>query len=529
MQFALNLDLQSRKPLQGQLFESIRQLILSGQLKVGAAVPATRALSEQLHVSRNTVLLAYERLIAEGYLESRPTVGTFVSTNLPEGSLFLTGDRQISRNQGRQATRQPVLFSGRCQAVVNPNRHKLAVDFWVGRPDPHSFPAKSWRRRLLHNLATAGSNLTEYRDPAGIEELRRAIAEHLAPTRGMKVSPEQVVIVNGSQQGLNLIARLMVEKGSVVVTECPCYQGAAFVFESYGAVLKPVPVDENGLDPSKLPKEPVSVAYVTPSHQYPMGVTLNLNRRMRLLEWAWETGAYIIEDDYDSDFRYTGSPLTALAGLDKHGCVFYMGTFSKSIGAGIRLGYLVVPRELVRPARTAKALMDNGHAWLDQATLADFISSGSFMRHLRRIRHSYLLRRDCLVEELRRHFGEVHLSGLEGGMHLIWHLPPHFPAAVEVQRIAEDVGIGVYCLEAGAAFRYDCNLCGERALMFGYSSVSEPMIQEGIERLAKALAGADNYVATDPDHRSSQHSPRGMRIPSTACGLIKKDCLDSAG
>ncbi len=520
MQLALKLDPRSGKSLQSQLFESIRQLILSGQLKVGAVLPATRALSEQLHVSRNTVLLAYERLIAEGYLETRPTVGTFVSTSLPEGSLFLAGNSANSRDLERQATRQPVLFSGRCQAVVNPNRHKLAIDFWVGRPDPHSFPAKSWRRRLLHKLATAGSNLTEYSDPVGIEELRRAIAEHLGPTRGIKVKPEQVVIVNGSQQGLNLIARLMVEKGSVVATECPCYQGAAFVFESYGAVLKPVPVDENGLDPSRLPQRPVSVAYVTPSHQYPMGVTLNLNRRMRLLEWAWETGAYVIEDDYDSDFRYTGSPLTALAGLDKHGCVFYMGTFSKSIGAGIRLGYLVVPQELVGPARTAKVLLDNGHAWLDQATLADLIASGSFTRHLRRIRHSYLLRRDCLVEELRRHFGDIRLTGLEGGMHLIWHLPPDFPIADKVQRIAEDAGVGVYGLEAGAAFCYDCSQCGERALMFGYSSVSEPMIREGIKRLAKALVGAHSRVAIVDSEGFEPHSVKGVCRMDSAVATV---------
>lgn len=515
MQLVINLDPHSSNSLQNQLFESIRQLILSGQLKVGSAVPATRVLREQLHVSRNTVLLAYERLIAEGYLETRPTVGTFVSTSLPEGSLFLTGNGVYTRKLERQAPRQPVLFSGRCQSVVNPNRSKLAIDFWVGRPDPHSFPTKSWRRRLLHNLTTAGSSLTEYCEPTGIEELRCAIADHLGPTRGMKVNPEQVVIVNGSQQGLNLIARLMVEKGSAVVTECPCYQGAAFVFESYGAVLKPVPVDENGLDPSKLPQGPVSIAYVTPSHQYPMGVTLNLNRRIRLLEWARETGAYIIEDDYDSDFRYTGSPLTSLAGLDKHGSVFYMGTFSKSIGAGIRLGYLVVPQDLVSTVRTAKALMDNGHAWLDQATLADFISSGSFMRHLRRIRHKYQLRRDCLVEQLQRHFGDVRLTGLQGGMHLIWHLPPHFPTADEVQRIAEQVGVGVYSLEAGAAFNYDCNICGcsEQALMFGYSPLSEPMIQEGIERLAKALAEADSRYAAVRSGKFKPTSHQG------GCGL----------
>ncbi len=492
MQLAVELDPLNGKSLQGQLFESLRRLILSGQLKAGTPVPATRSLCKQLNVSRNTVLLAYERLIAEGYLETRPTVGTFVSSSLPEGSLLLRDDKKKQGDLERHAARHPVLFSGRHQAVVNPNHHRLAVDFWVGRPDPHSFPIKSWRRGLLRNLAKAGSNLTEYRNPAGIEKLRRAIAGHLGPTRGMTVDPEQVVVVNGSQQALNLIARLMVEKGSIVVTECPCYQGAAFLFESHGAQLRPVPVDQHGLDPEKLPREPVSVVYATPSHQYPMGVTLNLNRRMRLLDWAWDTGAYIIEDDYDSDFRYVGSPLTALAGLDKHGCVFYMGTFSKSIGAGIRLGYLVVPRELVGPARTAKALMDNGHAWLDQATLADFISSGSFMRHLRRIRHTYQVRRDCLVEELNRHFGDVVLTGLEGGMHLIWHLPSTLPRAEEVQNIAEGAGVGIYSLGAGASYSYDFAEYDERALMLGYSSVSEPMIRDGISRLAKALENLES-------------------------------------
>ncbi len=486
MQFVVKLEPNNGASLQSQLFESIRQLILGGQLQAGASAPSTRELSVQLGISRNTVLLAYDRLIAEGYLESQPTVGTFVSAALPEGSIYLdqnSGQHQLES----QAMRHPVLFKGRSAAVVNPNRHKLAVDFWVGRPDPHSFPAKTWRRLLLHNLSTAGANITEYRDPAGIMELRRAIAEHLGPTRGMKVNPEQVIITNGSQGALNLIARLLIKEGTDVVTECPCYQGAAFLFESYGASLKLVPVDEKGLDPSKLPRSPVSLAYVTPSHQYPMGVTLSLDRRIQLLDWASKNGAYIVEDDYDSDFRYKGSPLTALAGLDKYGCVFYMGTFSKSIGAGMRLGYLVVPQDLIEPACTVKALMDNGHAWLDQATLAEFITSGSFMRHLRTIRHTYLQRRNCLVEELQRYFGDVQLAGLDGGMHLIWYLPPYFPSAVEVQRIAEDIGVGVYCLESGAAYCSNNTPHNLNALMLGYSSVSRRMIKTGIERLSKSL------------------------------------------
>ena len=234
-------------------------------------------------------------------------------------------------------------------------------------------------------------------------------------------------------------------------------------------------------------KQEISLAYVTPSHQYPMGATLSLERRVRLLDWAWEVGAYIVEDDYDSDFRHHGSPLTAVAGQDRHGCVIYMGTFSKSIGAGLRLGYLVVPSELVNPARTVKTLMDNGHSWLDQAVLADFISSGSYAQHLRRIRHTYLTRRDCLVNSLRKYFGEVQLSGLDGGMHVVWHLPEYFPLAEEVQKIAQDIGVGVYALEAAAACDFGHTEYSKRNLMLGYSSVSEKQIHEGSPDLRMLL------------------------------------------
>ncbi len=488
MQLPIKIELSGTQSLQNQIFESIRQQILNGQLKSGMLMPSTRVLSEQLGVSRNTVVLAFERLIAEDYLYSQKTVGTFVNPHLPENSLMLRDKgRNGKTREERQPIRQPVLFKGRMPTVVNPNRHKLAIDFWVGRPDPNSFPINIWRRLILHHLLTAGSNLTEYRDPAGIFGLRKAIAEHLGPARGITATPEQVVVVNGSQEALNLVARLLIEKGTQVVTECPCYQGAAYVLESYGAQINPVPVDKNGLDVTKLPQTEVSLAYVTPSHQYPMGATLPLERRVRLLDWAWEVGAYIVEDDYDSDFRHHGSPLTAVAGQDRHGCVIYMGTFSKSIGAGLRLGYLVVPNELIEPARTVKTLMDNGHSWLDQAVLADFISSGSYAQHLRRIRHTYLGRRDCLVNSLRKYFGEVQLSGLDGGMHVVWHLPEHFPIAEKVQKIAQDTGVGIYTLEAAAACDFGYKEYSERNLMLGYSSVTEKQIEDGISRLATAL------------------------------------------
>jgi GntR family transcriptional regulator / MocR family aminotransferase len=495
MQLPLKLERQSGQTLQNQLFEQIRSLILSGKLKPGTAMPATRSLSEQLGVSRNTVLLAYDRLIAEDYLQTQEAVGTYVNSHLPTDSLVLKAPVQpLLLPDKPQATRHPVLFRGRAQRVANSERNRPAIDFRVGRLDPHSFPTKAWRRLLLRHLGAAGSNLTEYRDAAGIPALREAIANHLGPARGIAVSPNQVIVVSGSQQALNIVARLFIGQGSRVVTECPCYQGAAYVFESYGAQLHPVPVDKHGLQVAKLPLTPVSLAYVTPSHQYPMGATLSLKRRVQLLDWAGRVGAFLVEDDYDSDFRHNGSPLTALAGLDPYGCVIYMGTVSKSIGAGLRLGYVVVPWELVEPAKTVKALLDNGNPWLDQAVLADFISNGSYAKHLRHIRRIYIRRRDCLVATLRTHFGEVCLSGLEGGMHIVWHLPPEFPCAIEVQRLAQHVGVGIYALESGGAHDYGYKEYSEHTLVLGYSSVPEPQIREGIARLAKALQTTTNAM-----------------------------------
>jgi len=284
MQIPIDIQRQGNQSLQNQVFESVRQQILRGQLKSGTLLPSSRSLSQQLGISRNTVARAYERLIAEDYIFTQRTVGTFVNANLPENSMALK-DTALpgQKEEERQATRHPVLFNGQAQAVRNPNHHKLAIDFWVG--------TKAWRRLMLHNLSLAGSNLTEYPDPAGILKLRRAIADYLGPTRGINTTPEQVIIVNGSQEALNLVARLLIKEGTPVVTECPCYQGAAYVFNSYGAQINPVPVDEKGLEVAKLPLTRASLAYVTPSHQYPMGVTLTLERRVRLLDWAWEVGA----------------------------------------------------------------------------------------------------------------------------------------------------------------------------------------------------------------------------------------------
>jgi GntR family transcriptional regulator / MocR family aminotransferase len=271
------------------------------------------------------------------------------------------------------------------------------------------------------------------------------------------------------------------------VTECPCYQGAAFVFESYGGHLVPVEVDADGLKVSALPRRIIALAYVTPSHQFPLGATLSLEKRLRLLDWARRSRAFIVEDDYDSDFRHHRAPLMALKGLDQEDCVVYLGTFSKAIGAGLRIGYMVVPRQLAGPAAVVKTLMDNGHAWLDQAILADFIASGAYDTHLRRIRKIYLARRDCLIESLRQSFGEVALSGLEGGMHLAWHVPEPLPPAWEIQQRARRQGVGVYPLAMAAAHDYGRYGAADRTLILGYTALTEDLIRRGVALIAASL------------------------------------------
>ncbi|MFO1218040.1 MAG: PLP-dependent aminotransferase family protein [Burkholderiaceae bacterium] len=514
MDIPISLDAGSRQSLQAQLYEQVRKLILGGRLKPGTPLPASRALAGQLGVSRNTVMLSYDRLAAEGYVQMREAIGTYVSFDLPEDCL--TAKRLASAHDNRAqdlAVRRPIAFDGRAQAVVNDR--PLAYDFWLGRPDPHSFPLKAWRRLMNRALLAAGTRLTEYRDPAGLIDLRRAIADHIGPARGINIEPDQVIIVAGCQEGLNLTARLLLREGVSVAIENPAYQGAAYLYESYRARLVPVSVDDSGLRVDDLPAQGAALLYVTPSHQYPMGFTLPLERRLRLLDWAWRTGTYIVEDDYDSDFRYRGAPIPALMGLDSHGCVIYMGTFSKSIGAGLRLGYVVVPKHLAGPARGAKALLDNGHPWLEQAVLAQFLSGGGYDNHLRRIRQNYAERRDCLVDRLKRHFGEVNVSGAECGMHIAWHLADDLPRAAELQALAAEHDVGIYTLQSGAAYDFGGCAYSERAIVLGFSSLNEREIRCGVERIAAAVdatRGSPQAMASSGRSAATTRTmPAGLR------------------
>lgn len=490
MQIAIELDADNSATLQQQLFDQLRGAILAGRLPAGARLPSSRALRAQLGVSRNTVALAYARLHSEGYVETRNGIGTFVNQTLPEDALRSRrrGLRQSTAASGHDSVHYGGPFVGRRPTLFAANRSTPLCDFRVGKPDPGSFPSRIWRRLASRLLRYRIPPFMQYGNPAGLPELRSAIVQHVAAARGIVVDPEQVFVVAGVQEALNLASRVFLGRLARVVVESPTYRGAAFCFESYGAALVPVPVDKSGLDIGRMPRRAPALVYVTPSHQFPLGYTLSLERRLQLLEFATRTGTYILEDDYDGDFRYQGSPLTAMQGLDTSQRVLYTTTFSKSVAAGLRLGYLIVPQHLVETLLTAKALLNNGHPLLDQMIMAEFINSGEFDKHLRRIRVVYMARRDCLMEELARHFGPCRFSGHEGGMHLAWHLPGSLPTAAEMQQMGRSAGVGLYTLDSGDAEVFANSGATDRILLLGYPSVQEPMIRLAIRNLAAVVA-----------------------------------------
>lgn len=489
MQLPIQIDSNSHLSLQTQLFEALASLILDGYLMSETRLPATRELSAQLGISRNTVNLVYERLTAEGYIETRIGSGSFVSRDLqsvmfPSRTPKDVQSAAVPRKNARSYTGS---FSARRPILFYEGDEKLKIDFRVGRPDPSVFPLKTWRKLTTRHLNHAELALTAYNDPAGLQTLRDVLVKHLRSNRGIRIDTDQVIITAGVQEALNLICRVLVTPGAQAAIESPSYQGAVFTLQSYGVQLLPISVDENGLMVERLPRQHTTLAYVTPSHQFPLGATLPLERRLRLLEWAKKTGCYIIEDDYDSDFRYQSSPMTALQGLDEDERVIYTSTFSKSLGAGIRLGYLVVPRHLIEPFVTAKALLNNGHPWLEQSVLAEFIASGSFENHLRRVRKSCLRRRDTLVSSLTTHFPGSQFSGLEGGMHLVWYLPETLPDAQQLQLQMRKRGVGIYSLSLGHAHEFGHSSERDRIILLGYAALTEEKIQQGVNMIAETL------------------------------------------
>ncbi len=490
MQIPVLLDRSRREPLTSQLVDQLRDAIRHARIRAGTRLPSSRRLSEQLSVSRNTVIRAYDALIVEGYVESRPASGIFVSDNLPGAPVSVTTSAQEPAGAGALSHMPMPPVPLRVQNLVDQQRNRLSFDFFPGRPSAALFPVKTWRRLLQANLSHGGaSGLSQYGDPAGLPALRSAIADHLATTRGIAADPGRIVIVGGAQEGISIAARLFLNHGTPSAIEDPCYQGAAFAFEASGSEVASVAVDFDGLIPAELPQRPTALLYTTPSHQYPTGHTLSLDRRHAVIGWARRYGCYILEDDRDGELRYEGSPLQAIA-ASAPDCTIYLGTFSRSLGAGLRLGYMVVPEQLAGVVTAAKGLLDNGNPWLDQAALAEMMRAGSYAAHLLRIRAHYKDSRDNLIAALRRHFGDVSVTGEAAGLHLVWYLPPGVPNAAIVESLARRARIGVYSFSSGGAYVARASTLTQRGLILGYAALSRKQIDQGISRLSDAIDDA---------------------------------------
>jgi GntR family transcriptional regulator / MocR family aminotransferase len=423
MDLALVLNHQSETPLHRQVYEELRQAILSGRLLPGQRIPSTRSLSQSLAVSRTTITQGYEQLLSEGYLETRHGSGTFVCAQLPDDLLQV---KTIPATA--QPINSPIQLSGYAQYLIETPfalqpEPTVEISFRYGRPALEHVPIMLWRKLLSRHCCQDFQWLNYATDPQGYYPLRDAIARYLSRARAVQCHPTQIMITNGTQQALDLVLRVLIKSGDTIALEDPGYLSARKVFLSHGANLIPVPVDELGLQAEKLAywaTSPIRLVYVTPSHQFPTGATLSLSRRLELLNWAQQTGALILEDDYDSEYRYGDRPIPALQGLDHSGSVLYIGTCSKVLFPSLRIGYLVLPPNLVPLIAHAKWLNDRQLPMLEQLVLTDFIEEGHLERHIRKMRAYYDRRRQALVQALQQSFGErAIILGEKAGIHVM--------------------------------------------------------------------------------------------------------------
>lgn len=523
MQMPLLLDRSRSATLTLQIVEQIREAILQGRIGAGMRLPSSRKLADQLDVSRNTVVRAYEALTIERYVEPRPASGIFVAEAPPMPRPRPATPPQVDP----AAFPMPLPYATiRAPELAARNGSRLAFDFFPGRPNAGLFPLKTWRRLLQACLAHGGAaGLAQYPDPAGLAVLRTAIASHVAAARGIVADVNRIIVTSGVQEGINIAAQLFLGRGTLAAVENPCYQGARFAFEASGAEVMAVPVDGDGIQPDALPARPTALLHVTPSHQYPTGHVLSLERRHALIAWARRTGCYLVEDDYDCDFCYEGSPLPAISALAPD-CSIYLGTFSKSLGAGLRLGYLIVPEPLAAAARSAKALLNNGNPWLDQAALAEMIRSGSYGAHLARVRLRYRESRDSLILALRRQFGTTHIDGAASGLHLLWRLPPGVPDAPLLEQVARRARVGIYSLASGGAYETAESQLGRRAVILGYAALMPRQIAQGISRLSDAIDDAlelpSAHLASAAGHLARRFAqPPALRPRSSARAISR--------
>ncbi len=496
MDLPIILNRDSPVPLKRQLYDEIRRLILTGHWPAGHKFPSSRILAEKLGISRPTINWACAQLFNEGYLQTFVGSGTFVNRELPEEFLPLAKNNSQAAKQ--QSKNVPSLSAWGNYLASWPGSQRgkgeFEIDFREPPPSVKHFPINQWRKLLAKHYALDSSMLNYAQDSRGYYRLREAIAQYLFRARAIQCSAEQIIIVTGAQQALSLIARVHLDAGDAIALEDPAYEGARHIFQSTRAHLWPIPVDESGIDTGTLEAlETINfkLLYLTPSHQVPLGPTLSLARRLKVLNWAQRTGAMIIEDDYDGEYRYAGRAIPALSALDNGNSVIYVGTFSKALFPSLRIGYLVVPEKLLHIYTGAKTLTDNYSPMLEQAVLAEFINSGNLEKYIRRMRKYYEHKRQLLVKALNEQFGDiVHILGDNAGLYLSVRFKTDLADSTIInEAAAARVGIRTTSRD------YLTDTYTKSEFFFGYGDLDENLIAEGVRRLAKIIIAKDRSPA----------------------------------
>lgn len=478
------LDPTSGTPLHRQIYEGVRHAILSGGLAPGTRLASTRSTAADLTVSRTTVTSAFAQLMAEGYLVGRVGSGTRVSDALPDPPMLADAPRVSAARTGTQRTLLPR------RRLDDPGfgpPSEAARPLWPANPCVAAFPTREWARRLAREWGSSATCHLEYGGPQGDRRLRDAIAAYVARARGVRCVRDQVVIVSGAQQAFFLCAHLLLDSSDSVWMEDPGYPFARRALESTGARIVPVPIDACGLDVmSGLQRQPKpKLVYVTPSHQCPLGVAMTVARRLELLQFARRANAWVLEDDYDSEYRYRSRPLPALQSLDRDDRVIYVGSFSKTLLPSVRLGFLVLPAQLVETFANARTVIDRHSPSVEQAVLATFISDGSFERHIRRMRAMYMERRDVLLQSLRDEMrGDIQVSDADAGLYVTGWLRQGVSEKAVVAAAAER---GVDTLPISSFYQRPPVRGG---LVLGYGAYPPAAIRDAVERLADAVREA---------------------------------------
>lgn len=461
-----------------RIFAELRSAVLDGRLRPGERLLSSREMAARLAVSRNTVATAYDRLISEGYLTSRVGAGTFVSRQPMPADVHRRAPATGLQPKRSWSAENTLLMSTPAGA---------AYDFSVGTPDAALFPLETWRRLVSRSLRPGALGTGGYQSPAGNARLRASIARHIGMSRSVRASADDVIVAQGAQQAFDIIGRVLIEPGDVVAVEEPGYPPVRRLFESLGARLVPVPVDEEGLTVDAIPHQ-ATLVYVTPSHQFPLGSIMSLKRRTELLEWAQRNDAAIIEDDYDCEYRYENRPLEPLQSLDASGRVIYVGTLSKTLLPALRLGFVVAPQSLRRALADAKALADWQGDYATQAAAAAFIDGGLLARHIRKTNREYAARRALVIETVNAHLSDLlALYPSAAGLHVCARLADQRIDAAQVAADAAELGVRVQSI---AQFSTDSRPLS--ALALGFGAIAPENIADGLRLLGKAVKRAGN-------------------------------------